>query len=362
MIPILKKSLDVLQTEGFRRFISKSKRNVENSIERIIFFEKENVTRLKRLKNKYQGKRVFLIGNGPSLNLTPLYFLKDEYTMVFNRFNIMLERLNWKPTFYMVCDSVVAKDMSKEINDIVPMVKYAFFPDIHTDGTNFKKFILSKENVIWLQPYFKGFYTNLPYISLGGTVAFAAMQVLIYLGFKEIILLGVDMNYKLHMGVKNLGKSEITALQDDDPNHFDPRYFGKNRSYHQPDQEAVSNMLNSFELAAKVAKERGVAILNAGLDSAVTCFKKVDFYSLFNFDEKEIFRLFFECLGMNSNYTSISSAFPQITEIKDISEWDNSKKEIMVNEDLAKRIIKDKIFKYIPYGPIKGMFIFKKRI
>ena len=51
------------------------------------------------LKNKYKNKRVFLIGNGPSLKKTPLHFLKNEYTIVFNRFNLFFERINWIPTF-----------------------------------------------------------------------------------------------------------------------------------------------------------------------------------------------------------------------------------------------------------------------
>ena len=55
-----------------------------------------------------------------------------------------------------------------------------------------------------------------------------------YLGFKEIYLLGVDMNYLNQKSVTKEDKRDWIAKDDDDPNHFDPRYFGKGKKYHRP--------------------------------------------------------------------------------------------------------------------------------
>ena len=73
-------------------------------------FEKLNLKKWDRIKNKYKNKRVFLIGNGPSLNNTELYLLKNEYTICFNHFDLFFERINWTPTFYSVTDELVLKD------------------------------------------------------------------------------------------------------------------------------------------------------------------------------------------------------------------------------------------------------------
>ncbi len=324
-------------------------------------FDPSNNKKIKQIKNCYQNERVFLIGNGPSLNNTPLYLLKNEYTIAFNRFNLFFERLNWKPTFYSVIDAVVAKDMAEEINLIVPEVKYAFFPDIHSDGTNFKSFIHSKDNVFWLKPKSGDYTLKLPKIVFGGTVSFSAIQILIYMGFKEIVLIGVDMNYKIHTTVDTFDGNTITAKYDDDPNHFDPRYFGWNRSYHQPDDVALKNMFAAFEKAALLAKENNIKIINAGYNSAVKSFPKIEFESLFNYSRKEKLNLFIESLGFNGNFNSVDEAIPNLVYINTIDEWKDNAEYLAVDESLTFKLIKNKIETHIPFGPFEGMVIFKKR-
>src|SRR6478672_786737 len=111
MIALIKKGLKTIQNDGPAVFgiriwnftIVKLKRLVRKK-------DKENFKKWQLLKNKYRGERIFIIGNGPSLNKTPLYLLQDEYTMCFNRINLMYERVNWKPDFYVVVDDLVIKD------------------------------------------------------------------------------------------------------------------------------------------------------------------------------------------------------------------------------------------------------------
>ena len=355
------KALNVIRKEGISEFAKKSYRNIRNQIKRISVYNFSNKKKFLQIKDSFLGKRVFLIGNGPSLNLTPLYLLKNEYTMAFNRFNLLFERLNWKPSFYSVIDSVVAKDMAEEINLVNPQVKYAFFPDIHADGTVFKKFIRSSENVYWLKPGFGDFNTSLPDIILGGTVSFAAIQILIFLGFKEIILIGVDMNYKIHTTVDTLDGNTITAKYDDDPNHFDPRYFGSQRSYHQPDQAALVSMFNAFEKAAVFSTKNGCKIINAGYNSAVECFPKVEFSSLFNYTFEQKLDLFLESMNCKGNFKSIKEALTDLVEVTCIEDWNEDATHLAVDQSLASIFINTKINSHIPYGPFEGKIIFKKR-
>ena len=48
--------------------------------------------------------RIFLIGNGPSLNQTPLELLKNETTMALNAIHLLYNRTTWRPTFYFCMD------------------------------------------------------------------------------------------------------------------------------------------------------------------------------------------------------------------------------------------------------------------
>ena len=53
-------------------------------------------------------------------------------------------------------------------------------------------------------------------------MTYVALQVAFYLGFEQVILIGVDHNFATK------GKPNTTVVsQGDDPNHFNPAYFGK---------------------------------------------------------------------------------------------------------------------------------------
>ncbi len=361
MIRFVKRFKDVYQNEGFSTAVFKTVKNLKIRSKRKLTLNKRSYNNWANLKDAYKDKRVFLIGNGPSLNKTPLYLLQNEYTMCFNRFNMMYERLAWRPSFYMCVDALVAEDMAAEINEIVKEVDLAFFPDIHTEGLDFRIFIKDRNNVQWLFPEFKDFYLDLPKIALGGTVAYPALQVLIYLGFSEIYLIGVDMNYQIHTTVKNIKERDVTSIKDDDPNHFDPRYFGKDRKYHQPVKATQDNMMSSIEYAAKQISTRShVKVYNAGINSNVNCFERVRFEDLFSFAKQEKFQLLSKSINQLWEYKSAEELFsviPYITEKKDTS----GKSYFVCNVEDGSSWIKELIFEFIPYGPYEDKMIFIAR-
>ena len=155
----------------------------------------ESDNRLAAIKGKYVGKRIFILGNGPSLNQMPLYLLRGEYTMCFNRFPLMYERVNWKPNFYAVTDDLLLKDMSEEINKTTKEVDYSFFPDLHPSNLNVKNVINQRDNVLWLHVDKPEFSDHLPACGINKTVVNAGIQVAAWMGFNEIYLLGVDMTF-----------------------------------------------------------------------------------------------------------------------------------------------------------------------
>jgi len=47
-----------------------------------------NIEKWKQLKDKYEGKIIFIAGNESSLNKVPLHLLENEHAISFNRFNL----------------------------------------------------------------------------------------------------------------------------------------------------------------------------------------------------------------------------------------------------------------------------------
>ena len=69
---------------------------------------------LAEFKNKYAGKRCFIIGNGPSLTPSDLDLIKGEYSFAANRIYYIFEKTEWRPTFYCNQDLNVLKDMDMD--------------------------------------------------------------------------------------------------------------------------------------------------------------------------------------------------------------------------------------------------------
>ena len=308
-----------------------------------------NLEKFQAIKDKYAGKRIFIIGNGPSLNQLPLYLLKDEYTMCFNRFSLMEERINWFPTFYAVTDDLVLKDQAEELNErIIPRVSNAFFPDIHPSNLSVKRIIKQRDNVLWLYVDKPNFSDNLPQCGINKTVVNAGIQIAAYLGFKEIYLIGVDMTFG-DQQIKKISSRNWQAVGDD-PNHFDPRYFGCGRSYHNP---GVTEMLQRFEACRDYFSKRGVRIYNAGYGGKLDIFPRIKFEEALDISMEQQQRIFWNTIR------SIDGTI-QWTDFIEYNK-DNTNCSFKIDAERGVSLIKKLIMSHIPFGPYKGTYYFLKR-
>ena len=313
----------------------------------------------KKVRNAFEGKTVYLIGNGPSLNKTPLFLLKNEYTMVFNRFSLMLDRLNWSPSFYSTTDDLVLENIIDEAIDLSKIAKYSFFPDISFRGKVFFKKFPKVDSILWLNQKPKlGFSTKLPDVFLGGTTIYEGIQILKYLGFNKIILIGVDMNYKVHTTAKKINSlSDIVSTKNDDPNHFDPRYFGKGKKYHQPEKHVVDNIFNSLRfLRDYVVNCTDFEIINASIESKLEYFKKTDLELELGFSDCEKKQMF-EDLLIDKNAGS-TDTFPLVSSRQVKNFLEINKFRIKLEE--AVKLIPKLTDKYTVMGPFKDEIYFLK--
>ncbi|WP_346839853.1 6-hydroxymethylpterin diphosphokinase MptE-like protein [Microbulbifer sp. SAOS-129_SWC] len=231
---------------------------------------------LKQLIQRTGKKRIFVLGNGPSLKKTDLDLLKDEITIGFN--GIFLHE-TFTPTIHIVEDHLVAEDRAEEITGFDCPVK--IFP-------SYLGYCLPvQENTIFLNhlprksfPVDTDFSANAGEISYtGGTVTYTGLQVAASLGFEEIYLLGVDASYK----VENVDRTTdygtgVLCSKGDDVNHFDTRYFGAGYRWHDPN---VHTMLQAYRKARMYAERNNIRICNATIGGELEVFPRADFYQLF---------------------------------------------------------------------------------
>lgn len=237
------------------------------------------------------------MGNGPSLNETPLELLEGEYVWGLNRCHLLFDRIAWRPAFYTAVDTRVVPDIADEIQDLIrqlPTTQFFFPYDFYNKGV-----LRPARNVTWfrqrpLAPELGGSgYFSLDasaFLRVPNTVTITALQLAVYMGFDPIYLIGCDTSYQIPEGVEAEGVGQdpgtgeviegynITSTCDNDPNHFDPSYFGKGSKWHAPN---VGGMIYGYERTKEVCDAAGVQIFNATVGGALEVFPRVDFDDLF---------------------------------------------------------------------------------
>ncbi len=227
-----------------------------------------SMRRLRRFQNIHVGKRCFIIGNGPSLRDTDLTLLKDEYTFGLNRIYMMFDRMGFTPSYYVCVNELVVEQCAREI-EALRMPRFL--------GWHCRDLVNFTDNMafLWTRGGLRSwFFSDLTEGCWeGSTVTFVAIQLAYYMGFREVVLVGVDHSYSF------TGRPHAMVVSDGaDPNHFDDNYFGKGFKWHLPD-------LEGSELAYRVGKfmfeQSGRRIIDATVGGRLQVFPKVDYDSLF---------------------------------------------------------------------------------
>jgi hypothetical protein len=231
-------------------------------------WRRESIKRLAELKDIHKGKRAFIIGNGPSLKQTDLGKLKDEFTFGLNRIYLMFPELGFETTYFVTINDLVVEQCAAEIAALkmpkfLSWRSHRFFPAgaspanfLYTTYDN-PKFSRDVRGRVWES----------------ATVTYVAMQLAFYMGFQQVILIGVDHS----SAIPGRPNTTITS-QGDDPNHFNPHYFGKGFRWQLPDFE-MSEI--GYRMARQAYEQAGRQVLDATVGGKLTIFPKVDYNSLF---------------------------------------------------------------------------------
>lgn len=231
-------------------------------------WRRESRSRLRELHDIHKGQRGFIIGNGPSLKQTDLSKLRNEITFGMNRIYLMFPELGFTTTYFASINDLVIEQCAEEIAAL-PIPKFISW---HSNR-HFQRFPADMHFLYttYTGPQFA--YDITRRIWEGATVTNVALQLAFWMGFEQVILIGVDHNFT------SKGEANKTVVSDGaDPNHFDPRYFGKGFRWQLPDLETSEV---GYRLAKDAYERAGRQVLDATVGGKLTIFPKVDFNSLF---------------------------------------------------------------------------------
>jgi hypothetical protein len=216
---------------------------------------------LKQLKDKYKGKRVFVTCTGPSLTISDLEQLKDEYVFGMNSIALIHEKSTMKPDFFGIQDSNVWDKIGDTIlnTDNGLVFVPASFDNLYSIPKEWVRFPLSYAYHMFelcrTHQYFAK-YSDDCYRTVydGYSITYSILQIATYLGFDEIYLIGADCTY---MGEK---KNFI------EHGNIDPTV-----------SSATDRLYASYGEAKRYAESHGIKIFNATRGGCLELFERVKF-------------------------------------------------------------------------------------
>lgn len=225
--------------------------------------------RLASFHNRHQGETAVLVCNGPSLNQMDLRFLRKYTCIGLNKIFLGFKKFAFYPKYYVAVNDLVIEQSAAEIKAL-NCVKFISQRNAHKVPES-----ALNHHINTTRPA-QRFCTDIALgVHEGWTVTYTALQVAYYLGFKQVVIVGMDHRFT-YQGQPN----ETHLLEGDDPNHFVPNYFS-GQKWDNPD---LAHSEESYQLARKVFEADGRSIVDATLNGACTVFDKQPYTQVFQND------------------------------------------------------------------------------
>ena len=235
--------------------------------------------KLRRLRNIHEGSRCFVIGNGPSLRRMDLKLLRNEITIGSNGIFKLFPKMGFHTTYLTMEDVEQCEDRRREHKHIKGPIKIYALNNAYCVPSDDSTLFM---NVYRHQMGEQRFSEDCSEVLYSGwTVTYLNLQLAFHLGCDPVYLIGVDFSYGRIGDSFRPGVIDVTAkvMKDIRLTHFDPSYHKVGSRFGVPH---VDKQYRSFQKAHGVYEKHARRIYNAGLDSELDVFEKVDYADLFN--------------------------------------------------------------------------------
>lgn len=243
----------------------------------------------RKFENLHRGERLFLIGNGPSIQNTDLLKLRNERKMVVSNFYLHKDSVALKPDYYCFT-RFPQNDLWNEDFQV------SYLNEIGKKAGNPQFFFnISEEKVIERSRYFDDKKVNYMYLSWvqedyydaidmtgkimeGRSVPIDCLQWAIYMGFAEIYLVGIEHSEIISGRYDYFYERKQSVTGDKDPTASGT---GEMLWEFQTVLHAIDGLWRQYEVLKAIADKKGIKIYNATKGGILDVFERVDYDSLF---------------------------------------------------------------------------------
>ena len=237
------------------------------------FFLNSKMRDLLQYKNKHTGQRCFLIGNGPSLKTTDLELLENEITFSCNMITKIFDQTSWRPTYHCMIDALIAKYQCEELTS---SLSCPFFTNYSTEKLmkSLPQDTVSVRN-LGLKPYRVHGNMLAYYIPSGATVMSFMLELAMFMGFKEIYLLGVDCTSSLSSSGHFIQGYRDDAMKEKDRARICKRLNRPYMTDEEVGQYYFEQSMSTYHTINDYAQKHQISIFNATRGGALEVFPRV---------------------------------------------------------------------------------------
>jgi len=183
----------------------------------------------KSLQNINGKKRCFIICTGPSLTFEDLEVLSGEYTFGMNSIPMLYEKTSFRATYYGCIDKGVYDKLKNTIDKYSNQHEKVFINDrirrsiggkLKDNWYNISCNVAYHTYDRWFKGNFRCKFSDDAYIGTYNmhSVTHFLIQIAVYMGFKEIYLLGADCNFpkndKIHFVEHDIPDTTIETARE----------------------------------------------------------------------------------------------------------------------------------------------------
>jgi glycosyltransferase involved in cell wall biosynthesis len=233
-------------------------------------------TRLGRWKNHHVGEDCILMCNGPGLGKVNFSRIDTSKFCLFglNKIFLGFDQFGIAPKYIVAINGKVIEQSVDTYSDLgivkflsnradpvaLPQSPFTYYLNTARLPVNAKRF---SRNIV-------------EYVNEGWTVTHAALQIIYYMGFSKVFIIGMDHCFSQHIqGQEN----QARIMHGEDTDHFHPDYFGHGKSWDLPDLE---NSEISYRSALVAYQDEGRQIFDCSIGGACTVFPKLDIDALYS--------------------------------------------------------------------------------
>lgn len=236
------------------------------------------------MKNTFKNRRCFVVGNGPSLQISDLDKIGScgDLAIASNKIYLAFEKTDWRPTLYTVADWCVAENNLETIQQL-PLIKLfpnEFKPYFEKSGNGlsifFQQFVPPDRSEADYESYFYSDLTEGAFV--GETITNLNIQIAAHLGCSQIYLIGVDGTYNMPKSRTSNPYYDEVLVSEGERNHFSEHYRSPGETWSIP---RISCHEKNYSHSLSKLNDRGITLENASRKTAIKSLPRIDFDSLF---------------------------------------------------------------------------------